>query len=222
MRDDSDLDAFAEQHGFVVAYLEAWDRAAHLWAIGGNTEPDVQGIDDVRFTADLIDHLSSTMQIDPDRVFAVGFSNGAQMAHRLGCVLEDRIGGIASVAATIRPNIAEECSLSSAVAAIFVQGTADEVFWWGGIPGGELSASGTVELWAELDGCPLVPEIVQLPDTTEEGSAIERTRYSQCDRDIEVVLYAIVGGRHAWPSVASKAIVEFFANDGKIVAVPNK
>ena len=64
-----------------------------------NTSQDVTIADDVQFANDLLDKLQKELCIDPERIFAAGFSNGGAMAQRLACASPERIAAIATIAA---------------------------------------------------------------------------------------------------------------------------
>ena len=49
------------------------------------------------FISALIDHLIANYPVDPDRVYAVGFSNGGAMAMQLACYLTDKIAAFGLV-----------------------------------------------------------------------------------------------------------------------------
>lgn len=153
--------------------------------------------DDVAFISDLLDHLESTLCIDPDRVYAAGISNGSAFAQRLACLLPDRIAGVAAVAAFVYPVV---CDGKAPVLIVAFHGTADAcVPYEGGVttcgrgnlpvPAVETSA----ENWARHNGCDPVPADSQV---TEHVRSIA---YSDCDDNTAVVLYAVEGGGHTWP-----------------------
>ena len=126
----SGLDAVADQHDFVVVYPQG---VGNSWAGGkGDTPADRAGVDDVGFTAALIDHLADQDGIDTRRVFATGLSSGGFMTQRLGCQLADRIAGIAPVAATLIGTIAQTCTPSRPMPVLEIQGTADPLVPYAG------------------------------------------------------------------------------------------
>ncbi len=160
----SGLDAVADQHDFVVVYPQG---VGNSWAGGkGDTPADTAGVDDVGFTAALIDHLAAEDGIDTRRVFATGLSSGGFMTQRLGCQLADRIAGIAPVAATLIGTIAQTCAPSRAMPVLEIQGTADPLVPYAGGhvrgrgPGGNptLSAPATIAHWASVNGCATSPQ----------------------------------------------------------------
>jgi polyhydroxybutyrate depolymerase len=89
----SRFEALAEREGVLVATLQAGtdDRR---WNV-----PIAQGRpDDVRYVADVIDHVAARACTDRARVYATGFSGGARMSSLLACRLSDRIAAIAPMA----------------------------------------------------------------------------------------------------------------------------
>lgn len=104
----SGFDAVADANGFLVVYpnstniggIPQWnvyadDVAGH----GGIGEPTAT--DDVIFIDDLLEHLCSTFNIDPSRVYATGHSNGGFMAYLLAVQRPGKIAAIAPVAANL-------------------------------------------------------------------------------------------------------------------------
>src|SRR3972149_6035846 len=81
-------------------------------------------VDDVGFVRALIDELATLINIDPGRVYATGFSNGAIMVYRLACELSDRIAAIGPVAATQILDDQEACHPGRSVPGLHFTGTA--------------------------------------------------------------------------------------------------
>jgi polyhydroxybutyrate depolymerase len=89
------LDAMADKHGFVVAYLNG-TRAGRLlperlraWNAGQCCGlPQRSGVDDQGYIRTAVTDLSTRYRIAPDRVFAVGHSNGSMMALAMACMTD--------------------------------------------------------------------------------------------------------------------------------------
>jgi len=81
-------------------------------------------VDDVAFLDQLITELATRYDIDPERVWVVGHSNGGMMAYRAACELSSRITaiGVAAGAMMIDP-----CSPTRPVAALHLHGGLDTV-----------------------------------------------------------------------------------------------
>ncbi|MDT5183928.1 MAG: polyhydroxybutyrate depolymerase, partial [Mycobacterium sp.] len=100
---ETNYDAVADAHGFIVVYPDGIDFS---WADGrGASVPDRQGVDDVGFITGLVAKLVSDFGVDPGHVFATGMSAGAFMVNRLACERADVFAAIAPVAGTLGVNV---------------------------------------------------------------------------------------------------------------------
>jgi len=97
----------ADQNNFIIAYANGTgdpsttnntNLAGLTWNDGICCGYAKQNhVDDVAFTKYVINEIESNYSIDPTKVYAVGFSNGADLTHRLACELSDTIAAIAPV-----------------------------------------------------------------------------------------------------------------------------
>lgn len=118
------------------------------WNAGGccGTAPD-RRVDDVGFVRAIASWLKSAMCADDD-LFAMGFSNGAMMANRLGCEAADLFRGIAPVEGGIELGGGfAECRPSRAVSVVQICGAADGVC--------NTTIGPTMATWAAAAGCAL-------------------------------------------------------------------
>jgi polyhydroxybutyrate depolymerase len=102
-------DEEAEREKFVVVLPDAtlpqpdmplqFFKNPQVWNDGSGLPPAswVQ-VDDVAFLRVLLGELPKHLPVDPARIYATGFSNGASMAFRLGLELSEQIAAIAPVA----------------------------------------------------------------------------------------------------------------------------
>jgi len=188
----------ADEHGFLVVYPRGSGFPLH-WNAGPISKDKGKSQGEVDFFVDLLDHLSHRYNIDPQRIYANGMSNGAGMTHLLACELPDRIvafGGVAG--AYLYPE--HLCQPAYPIPWIVFHGQDDPVVPFQGgsssVHQGRIrfpSIEAWVKMWAEHNGCESHPQIEQI---TPE---ITRLMYSRCEDDVEVVLYAIEGGGHTWP-----------------------
>lgn len=200
------IDSVADARGFITVFPSTY--SIFNWAVGSITSADTAGIDDMKFVREILDQVTRDLNIDLERVFAMGLSNGAVFTHRLGCQMGNRFAGIASVAATMLENISNGCDANPAVAALFTHGTDDSIFRWEGESeaGGQvvlLSANDMVSRWASRNGCSPTPAVEAIPDTAADGTSSERRLYGTCSSGAEVVFYAITGGGHTWPGAGT-------------------
>jgi polyhydroxybutyrate depolymerase len=186
----------ADTSGFIVVYpnglgeVKSWNGGVCCGAAAKFI------VDDVGFVRTLIRDLSTTINIDPRRVYATGFSNGAIMSYRLACDLSDLIAAVGPVSATLMVEDMPSCQPGRPVSVIHFHGTADDLNPYNG----GVSASGfqfgpvdtAIQYWVNFNRCPTQPQ------TIESGS-IRHDIYSPCESGSAVELYTIAGGKHAWP-----------------------
>ena len=188
----TDFDRMAETGDFIVAYPEGVNETwnAGYCCLGRATT----GPDDVAFLTRVIDDVQATSKVDPERVFAIGFSAGAMMAHKLGCDVAGRIAGVGSVAGAM---VLDECRPLRPVSVIEIHGTADGLvpYEGGRTAGGATQPSPptreVVKRWAELNGCQPTPA------TTAEG-VLGTSTWAGCREGTSVKLITIDGGGHTW------------------------
>jgi polyhydroxybutyrate depolymerase len=177
----------ADAHGFVVAYPGSADRAKP-WRPAAWPS-------DLRYISAMIDRLRLRDNIDPRRVYVVGFSNGGAFTFAVGCRLSSKVAAIVPVSAVMNPKIEAPCALSHPVSELSVIGNADGRY--NGFPPQVLSAEQTAATWRAKNGCPST----QPARVAQVGSAIEQT-WSPCAAGSAVGLYTIQGGTHIYPEDA--------------------
>lgn len=148
-----------------------------------------ENVDDVGFTAAVIDRLAQELCIDERRVYATGMSNGGFMAHRLGCDLADRIAAIAPVAG---PNGVVGCSPARVIPVFHFHGNADAIVPYDGFAG-QLAVPGTMRDWAARNGCEDERAIF-----FSEGD-VSCEEWTGCTDGVTVRLCTIDNGGHQWP-----------------------
>lgn len=192
----SKLSEQADISGFIVVYPNGTGEKKS-WN-GGHCcgEAAKNNVDDVGFVRALIDELSASLNIDPNRVYATGFSNGAIMVYRLACELSDRIAAIGPVAATQILDDQEACHPARSVPLIHFHGTADRLNpYAGGTTSAGfvfVSVEDAIAFWAEKNAC-------TNPLQRTESGTIQHEVYMPCAQDSAIELYTIRDGEHAWP-----------------------
>jgi polyhydroxybutyrate depolymerase len=162
------FDALADRQGFVVAYLDGYKNNWDDCRKAASYPARADHIDDEAFVAAVVALLAKERGIDPKRVFAVGHSNGAQMAYRLALERPDLVAGIAAVSAGLPTPDNLDCrEAKQPVAAIIINGMDDPINPWGG---GQVPARGTVistlataDYFVTLAGQTAPPKVAELP-----------------------------------------------------------
>ena len=96
MRRSTQFDRIAKERGWLVVYPQGEIGSlvgitSTYWNGQGCCKED--GADDIFFTKSIIDYTVANFQVDEDKVFITGFSNGAFMGYRLLCELGNRDNG---------------------------------------------------------------------------------------------------------------------------------
>jgi len=196
----SGFNEVADRHGFIVAYP---DGTGHLsddiiltWN-GGECCGYAQknNVDDVGFARAVVAHVQSQVNIDSKRIYATGMSNGGILSQRLACEASDLFAAIAPVAGTLNfPN----CDPSEPLSVIEFHGTADLHLPYAGGVGAEslagvdfASVTESIQFWVAANHCEIEPQSESFADIQHETW--------NCPGNVNVELYAIIGGGHAWP-----------------------
>ena len=116
------FDALSDRYGFIIAYPDGIDRA---WNDGRPV--NAKGPDDLAFAGALVDDLEHRYSIDPARVYATGFSNGAVFSNYLACNQANRFAAIAPVSGPMPVVDAPNCHPQRAVSFLEISGTADPI-----------------------------------------------------------------------------------------------
>jgi polyhydroxybutyrate depolymerase len=193
----------ADQAGFIVVYPNGMGLGEGALVFNASAVPRADGpADDVAFTGKILDDLASVANVDAQRVFATGMSNGGMMCHRLAAEMSDRIAAIAPVAGTLAlPAI----NPRRPVPVIHFHGTADAIVPVGGARGLTpltmrfRSVDDTVKAWVEADGCAAEPTVWEYPNVADDGTSVRRMTYGPGNDGAEVVLIEVSGGGHTWP-----------------------
>ena len=196
----------ADRHGFFVVYPNAvrrmWDFGAGKVSAGLRVRTD-----DRRFFEALLEHLTTSLPIDPRRVFATGISRGGQASYFLACQFPERIRAIAPVTMPMPEFMVQDCRATGEIGLALINGTADPLVPYAGgdirvrgrSRGRVLSTAATVKQWRQRNGCQSRPSARRRIDTADDGTYVERSDWTEC-RGAPVRRYRIVGGGHTWPS----------------------
>ncbi len=87
----------AQEQRLYVAFPEGYGLVQTFNAGACCGAAQAENIDDVAFARGIVTDVLARDSVDPARVYATGFSNGAMLAHRLACAMADRLAGIAAV-----------------------------------------------------------------------------------------------------------------------------
>jgi polyhydroxybutyrate depolymerase len=180
-------------------------------------------VNDIAFLSALIDSLDLTYNINLNRVYSTGMSNGGYMSHTLACELSNRITAIASVTGSVfNTQYGSNCHPMRPVPVMQIHGTNDPTVPYIGSTT-SMPIDSVVKYWVNKNNCNSVATFSNVPNSsTTDGCTAEHYRYLNGTSGSSVELYKIIGGTHTWPGFpfgglgtnldinASKEIWRFF------------
>lgn len=228
----SGLNKKSDEAGFIVVYPYGLgrERDRGLTFNGGGCcgYAHQRKIDDIGFVKAMLDDLATAGNIDTNRIYATGISNGGIMTYFVASELSDRIAAIAPVAG---PMMTDTCKPKRPVPVMHFHGTGDKLapFHGGkgkGSPGVPAfmrpefnSVEHSINNWVKANGCSSEPQVEELPDIANDGMRVTRKTWSGGKNDAEVVLIEIQNGGHTWPGqkpiskILGESTMDISAND---------
>lgn len=185
--------------GFLTVFPAAYNR---IWNSGINDNPPwpAPSVDDVGFISELIDTLHVQYGADTNRVYAVGYSNGAVMAYKIAAQLAHRIQSVVAVNGTQTFGTASGYSAQRPIPLIILNGTADATLPYGGGQTGWYSIPSTLEFWKLKNSADSLESTYNFPDiNTGDGSTVSRYRYVNAAGRRMIWFYSVDNGNHDWP-----------------------
>jgi polyhydroxybutyrate depolymerase len=192
--------AVADTAGFILVYPQGtlfW--GSPHWNVGSWTLGSTA--DDIGFTEAMIDTLAANYNIDLNRVYSCGYSNGGYFSFVLACQLSAEIAAIGSVGGTMSTETYNSCNPSHPTPVVTIHGTDDAtVSYSGGNPNNSESLSDVNTYWANYNNTIVPPVVSTLPNIdTTDGSTVELSLFDNGDNCTSVEHYKVIGGDHDWP-----------------------
>lgn len=175
----------SDEEGFVLL-IPTGDTAPgpdSAWNDGALTQGDT---DDVALMRALVAEVSSHVNIDPDRIYATGFSNGGFMSLSLACNAADIFSAVAAAAG----GIFSACAPSEPVSVLTIHGVDDPT-----IPYAQ-AFQPTLTAAAAANDCDTTTELASVPTFTGEETTCET--YTGCPAGVSVTGCSVASGGHVW------------------------
>ena len=190
----SGMSLLADQQGFIVVYPQGLvgPDGRTGWATGLRGRP---WVNDVLFVSDVLNHLQSILCIDPLRIYATGFSNGAGMTNVLACTLAGRLAAFALVSGSYPP-YPGGCHPVRPVPLLEFHGTSDPTVPYNGSMSKQLPPIlAWLQGWATRDGCTMGPTVFY------KQANVTGLEWTNCQGNAIIIQYRISGEGHVWPHV---------------------
>ena len=179
LREVTELGDKGRDRGFIVVH----PKGEMVWLkgrAGPGWEIRAEGNQDVALFSAIVDQLDGLYCIDRERVYAAGFSNGAHLAHVIGCQLPGTVAAIGAVGGGLN-EMSEKCGPARPVPAAIFHGDSDSIV-------GVHEAREAHLFWTERNGC-----------TGEEKVESICTLHTGCEKDPGVLYCELPDFGHTWP-----------------------
>jgi polyhydroxybutyrate depolymerase len=190
------LDKKSDEAGFIMVmpngYQNSWN--AGTCCGGASTEQ----LDDVALFRAIFAEVGKHLNVDLDRVYATGLSNGGYMSYRLACEAADIFAAVAPSAGAVGINDIgggtnpdsdfTSCKPSRPISVLEIHGTEDPL-----IPYSLQKPS--LALIAQSDGCGMDTQPALAPKSAGDTTCVS---YQGCPDDLEVTGCSIDKGGHCW------------------------
>lgn len=186
----SEFNLLADSENFILVTPEATAPLGPLtfW----NQQSDPNRADDVGFINALIDKMAGKYNVDLDRVYLAGSSNGAFMSLEITCKLSHRIAATAAVKGYMSPDQITNCNPTMPTAIIQMHGTADPLVTYDGV-------ENTIQFWNAFNQTNTSAVLTARPDTNpSNGNITNSYLHTNGTNGVHVEHLEVVNGVHDW------------------------
>ncbi len=193
----SGFNAIADTANFIAAYPQGTDLSGSShWNVGGWTVGSTA--DDVGFVDALIDTIQSGYNINADRIYSTGMSNGGYMSFLLACQLSDQIAAIASITGSMTPETYNACNPTHPTPVLQIHGDNDGTVPYSGASWTK-SINQVLAYWSGYNNNGQVDTTAIADINSADGSTVDQISYGYGDNCSSVIHYKVYGGGHDWP-----------------------
>ena len=189
---EGDMRLLSESETFILIYPQGLDLDGEPhWNACPNGGDNKSDVDDFGFSETLIEEVSSNYNIDLERIYAVGYSNGGMMAYGLANHKSELIAAVASVSGAML-----DCTgpTSHPMPVIHMHGTDDFDLPYNG-NNYYNSVQNTIDYWTNFNNTNSEP-IVNFDNSGV--ITIEHYIYDDGNNSVSVEHYKYIGGDHIW------------------------
>lgn len=197
----------SEEAGFIAVFPNGYSRFRNgkfaTWNAGNCCgKAQSNQVDDVGFIKKVIADVKKRTNIDNNRIYANGMSNGGMMSYRLACELSNTVSAIAAVAGT---DNTQYCKPSKPISILHIHAIDDDHVQFNGGSGVKALASvdfvsvpNTVKKWVRKNECRPTPKRI----LQTKGAYCDL--YTGCKDRTQVKLCVTNSGGHSWPGSSKR------------------
>lgn len=202
--------SLAEQENFIVIIPNGTEGAARRgWNDCRSDWQQQTQSDDVVFLSALLGDLKRQYNYNDKKVYVAGVSNGGFMTFRLAMEIPEKIAAIAGIVTSMPVNT--ECvNATLPISAMLMNGTADSLVPYDGGPMSDdrgliFSTDEVIDYWKNRNGITGDPIEQTIDDVnTQDECNVIKQLYQNGTNNTEVILYKVINGGHAEPSIEEK------------------
>ena len=191
------LNTTANENKFIVVYPQAviGPKGSTYWTPVDNGIENIRK-NDIYFTKELISEIASIYNLDQNRVYAVGFSNGGMMSYSLACLGADFIAAVGIMSGISISGDCETPNISTSI--IHFHSTEDNILPYEGNRDYQ-AVPDVINSWNNFNG---IPNSSQITTELNDGR-VTRYDYTGGNDGSCFVLYRINSssgrkGGHVW------------------------
>ena len=189
----ADFRDIADTANFIIVHPKGLPNSngdSH-WNYGNSTS------DDIGFINALYDKLIIDYNININKVYSVGMSNGGAMSYYLGCDMSDKIAAIASVTGAMASFQFQSCNPNHPTPLLQIHGTNDTMVNFSSMTYG-------LEYWRSYNNCDLIADTISIPDyVLNDSSTVDHIVFKNGNNGVTTELFKIYNGGHTWPGTNS-------------------
>ena len=200
------MDYIAHSQNIAVVYPQGLNYSWNVF-----TYWDGNPYDDVGFISSMIDDISENFNIDLNKVYACGMSNGGYMAYRLACDLSNKIVAFGSVTGNFMLNSSQDdCQdQEREIPIIHLHGTSDAVVnYYPPSFDQSLTVGQSIDFWNNYND-------LEMESIESLNSNVDVYTYYKDFSSTKFVHYKVSGGGHEWFGSnwgfsTSSVLIDFF------------
>lgn len=188
----ADMRSIANVENFILVYPQGTclEGSSH-WNTSLPGGDNKSSADDFGFVEAMINDLSNTYNVDSERIYACGYSNGGMFAYGLANFRSDLVAAVGSVSGTM---LDFNGPTTHPMPVIHLHGTSDDIIPYNGSSDWS-SAQEVIDYWVGFNNTVTAPVV---NTDSNGGITIEHYLYDQGDSSVSVEHYKYLGGEHVW------------------------
>ena len=189
---ETNMTTIADSENFILVYPQGncLNGSSH-WNPCPSGGDNKSSTDDLGFIESLINEIDTNYNIDLDRIYAVGYSNGGMMAYGLANQKSEIIAAVASVSGAMLDCVN---TVNHPMPVLHLHGTQDGVIPYDGNDYYS-STQNTLDYWIDINN---ITQPVNLNTDNTGSITVENYTYTNNETGVSVRHIKYVNGDHIW------------------------